>query len=671
MKIKVREILGSTIDQLYSLPDRVTLIFEDGVEIETSRNKTIFNSCLWEMHRKYPNTPILSTHHIETTLKGEALTEATVGSILGIIYKDVIKAYDIFRPKDREPILELTYRVVNNIFNEVSELAEPYIISIDILDFVKVTRHPNVMRQIEGIKNKTIPIAVGYSEIIRIIKTCSSLQDTSLVMAIKSNIVNSQQILQMVGIRGYVTEVDGSILPTPVNSNYVLGMTSLYDFVADSRTSAKALYLSESPLQDAEYFARRLQLIEMYVERINYIDCGSERYLEWKISPPVIDEGGNKVYPGDLTFMIGKNYLDDETNTLKEIVGDDSSLYGKVLKIRSPIYCKEPDPHAVCYVCFGGLCRNVSRFANIGHLSVATMTRQTTQSVLSTKHLAVSSIGTPIVLSEHDRNYLSVSKDRSSYLVNPRIQKLQPKLIINSKDLTGISDILSMDEFDPIRISCIDTIEIICKERDDVNAIIFVGQDNRAAMLTKEFLYYVKEHKWKVDDNNNFLFDLADWDYNLPILTLPNMEYSYSDHSHQIAKIIESNMQNIAERSTPHSPAATLYELFNLVNIKLNVNIVALEIIIYGSMIESSTSHNLARNSPEAVLGVSGNIMKSRSMSTFYAYQRQSRVVLSPASFYPTNRPDSPTDVFIKPYEVTYTYNFKHGDLDQYQTIKR
>jgi hypothetical protein len=134
------------------------------------------------------------------------------------------------------------------------------------------------------------------------------------------------------------------------------------------------------------------------------------------------------------------------------------------------------------------------------------------------------------------------------------------------------------------------------------------------------------------------------------------MEYSYSDHSHQIAKLIESSMKSISDRSTPHSPVSTLQELFSLVNAKLTVNIAALEVLIYATMIPAKDTYGLARNCRGAVLGISDLVIKNRSMAAAYAYEDQSVSLTSPRSFFSEGRVDGPLDAMISPYEVVEQY---------------
>lgn len=661
----IRALIGMSNHALQEMVYRdgiaqVQILFEDDVTVTSTGKELIYSSYFWDMLRAYPQTKITSKHHVQNVLKGRPLTSSTHIDLLAIIGKDVIEQYDLFRPEQKEPILALTYQITNNIHNEITKLAEGHVTSIDILDFIEVIEHPIIKAANSETEANHESIAKTYETVLSTINNDPGLAKNALARAVKSKMVNANQVCQCVSVRGFPTEVDGSILKHPILSNYTAGMNTLYDVVAESRSAAKALYFSDAPLQDAEYFARRLQLLSMPVERIHYEDCGTTRYLQWRVSPPAADEKGNITYPGDLKFMIGKYYLDEETNQLKEIKGDEKHLYNQVLKLRSVLFCQHHDAHGVCSTCFGALSHNVSRFADLGHLCSATMTQQTSQSVLSTKHLDASSVSANIVLNEVSSKFLATNRAKNAYLVRKELKDKNVRMIVNREEAVGLTDILSIDDVEninPIRVSSIECIEISYSHKgEEISMPLFVNQGNRRAILTSEFLHYLKTHRWETDGKNNFVFDLVNWDYSLPVMKLPDMEYSYSDHSHQIAEVIESSMKNITDRSTPHSPVSTLQELFNLVNTKLNVNIVALEVIIYATMIPDKDNYNMARGHDKPVLGIAELVIKNRSLSAAYAFEDQSKTLTSPRSFFKLDRPDSVMDVFITPKEVVERY---------------
>lgn len=655
--IDARTVLAHPIETLMTvLPERFNVTFEDGVTSPTSNRRTLYTSYFWDIHRAYPNTPLLHTHHVEHVLGGKAPTSDTHIKLLSIIFEAVCAAYSLHLPIEKEHLLGMVYEVTNRINNEMPKYAEPSVGSIDILDFIEVEQNETIVHANENTLPTNVSIANTYKIVMDTINNDPTLRNNALAKAIRSKMMNANQIMQCVSVRGFPTEVDGGILKVPILTNYTRGMNRLYDFVAESRSAAKALYFSEAPLQDAEYFARRLQLLAMTVERIAYEDCGSQGYLDWRVTPPQYDDKGKKVYDGDLNFMIGKYYLDDETKALRQITHDDNQLYNKVLKIRSVLFCRHRDPHSVCEVCFGALAKNVSRFANIGHLCAATMTQQTSQSVLSTKHLDASSSSVNILLGEDARRYVETNEAKNSYLIRSEFKTKSPKLVVSREEVAGLTDILSIDNIQnisPLRISSIESVDFVFKENAaTMVAPLQVNQGNRRAVLTTEFLCYLKEKRWEIDSKSNFVFDLSEWNFALPVMLLPDMEYSYSDHSHQIAKLIESSVKNLTDRSNPSSPVSTLQELFLLVNTKLNVNIAALEIIVYASMMPERDNYALARNKENPVLGVADQVIKNRSLAPGYAYEEQAATIVNPRSFFNDGRPDSVFDVFIAPHEV-------------------
>lgn len=655
---EARHLLSLSTEQLYVYEHvrLCTIQFEDGVIINSSGKALVYSSFFWDMLRAYPQAKILSQHHVNHVLKGKPLSSDTHIKLLTILNKHVVMAYGLHTPISKEPLLEMIYDITNNIHNEVTKMAEADVTSVDILDFIEVVEYPIIKEANDNTEWTHESITKTYKTVLGTIDMDENLKHNPLVRAIKSKMVNANQVCQCVSVRGFPTEVNGAILKVPIMSNYTYGMNTLYNLMAESRSAAKALYFSEAPLQDAEYFARRLQLLSMVVERVAYVDCGSTKYLQWRVSPPSYDDRGNVVYDGDLKFMKGKYYLDEVTGRLLEIMGNEEHLWNKVIHMRTALYCTHPDPHAVCEVCFGALAKNVSRFQNLGHLCSATMTQQTSQSVLSTKHLDASSVSANIVLNETSMKYLSINRAKNAYLIRKELKDRQVKMIINREEATGLIDILSIDDvsdINPIRVSSIECIEISHMTRDGVMSMpIFVNQGNRRAMLTTEFLRYLKVHRWETDGKNNFVFDLIDWNFSIPVMSLPDMEYSYSDHSHQIAKVIESSMKNITDRSSPHSPVSTLQELFSLVNTKLNVNIAALEVIIYASMVPSKNNYDMARNHPNPVLGIADLVIKNRSMGPGLAYQDQAMQITDARSFFKLDRPSSPFDVFFAPADV-------------------
>lgn len=676
-RLSSRYLLQYSTEQLWDiLVGDFILVFDNGEELVTNDRHTLYSSYFWAFLRKYPTTPMLPNHHVQHVLKGKALTSKTHIELLGQVYWAVADHQNLRTPKERDDLTRMVYEVVNTLYNDLSYRAEASVVSIDILDFLEVIDHPTIRKALNEVTCGSggsdtdygrATIDHAHATVLSTLNNVENLQNNALAKAMRAKLVNNNQVLQCVSSRGFVTDVDGLRMPVPVTRSYTEGMGSLYNLMGESRSAAKSLYFSESPLQDSEYFARRLQLMCMVIERLYYIDCGSTDYVHWYIKPP-IEVNGRITYPGDVKFLVGKYYLDEETHALKAIKANDNHLFGKTLKLRSVLNCCHPDPHGVCAVCFGQLSDNVSPEANLGHICSATMTQQTSQAVLSTKHLDASASSEPITLSELGRRYFTVGKNGSTLLLKESIKTRKVPLIVSQEEAFGLTDILLVSRIEDINTSRVSKIEIVGFEEyttsKDVVPIVtpvVVGQNGRSAMFTHSFLAYLKEYRWEMDTRGNFIFDLQHWDCTKPIMQLPEMEYSFSIHSHQIADIIESRMKEIGDRMKPESPIATLVELFDLVNAKLNVNLALLEVVMYATMIRHGEADNfdLARNAPDRSLGVSDMTLRNRSLSAAYSYEKQLPLITDPRSYYGENRPDSVFDVFIRPREVVAAYKHR------------
>ena len=667
--IHVRDILKYTSEQLLEgLPRRLNLTFDDGKVIETTGKKVYYSSFFWQIYHQFPETPLLYEQFVESVLGNAPLNSSTHALLAESIVRVVEETYRLDTPEKREVLNRYVYKCCcEDIHNNLSKAAETSVAPIDILDVIGLAKNPTIVETVNNTEASANSINALYRVVDKVVKTDPTMRSNALVKAMQAKIVNFQQVCQSVAARGFPTEIDGKIFRVPIRGNYLTGISRLYEFAADSCGARKALNNSEAPLQDAEYFSRRLQFLAMVVERIANGDCGTTKYVSWTVKPPEYDEAGVKIYAGDLVFMAGKHYIDESTGQYKTIEGDDPNLYGKTIQMRSALFCKHPDPHAVCEVCFGKLSRNISRFANLGHLCAGTMTQQTSQSVLSTKHLVVSGVGAPIILNAMTSKFFTVSEKKTEYILLEAYKKSKLKITVPRYDAIGLTDIanINIKEVGPDRVSSLTTVNFSYEHEGRVySEDVDIQQGSRRGIITPQFLKYLKglyvmNNRWTLDEHNNFVFDMEHWDYKEPIFMLPQMEYSYSEHSHEIARTIESSMRNITDREKPDSPVQTLQQLFTLVNTKLNVNLAALEVIVYACMIPSTHNYSLARNCETPILGVAKKIIAGRSLGVAYAYERHKDLITNPQSFIPDNRPSSVFDVFIDPHAVVQEHKLK------------
>lgn len=666
-KIMARTLLNYTTEQLWDiLTGEFLLVFDDG-EIETNAKETLYSSYTWSFHKQFNKTPLLLKHHVKSTIGNGRLGSKTHLSLLGSVMWSTHDSYkdDLDPIVLRDILSRKVYEITNEMYCNLSHKAEKYVVSLDITDFIEIMEHDDVKDVLANLTPDQTSIDRAYGALISVLNDKVKLPHNPVIRAVQADLVDKNQILQCLGPRGYLTDIDSTLFNTPIMRGYVAGLRSFHDSLIESRSSAKSLYFSKSPLEDAEYFSRKLQLLCQIVTSLHQGDCGSEHYLIWNIRGPEME---NKVviYKGDLMYLVGKYYLDETDNKLVPIKKTDTHLYGKTIKIRSVVAgCNHPDPHGVCSVCFGALSDSVPEFTNIGHMCATSMTEKSSQSVLSVKHSDGSSVVIGIVLPQEYRTHLDVTPDQSSYVLSTDLLKNKSvKIVVQQSEANGLTDIGIVDNVNDLNITRVSNITVVGIKTSNIiidtgeiiteTVSIPVSLNKRLASFTYPLLQYIKENGNEVDDKGNILVDMSKWDYVKPILTLPLKHFNMGDHSEDIAKIIESRVDNLNERDTDASPAATLFELYDLVNSKLNVNIAVLEIIIYSAMVVSARENNYTLPKPWTTkgLGVSGSTIIGRSLSAAMGYERHRDTIVNPASFFNEGRPSHCMDAFLMPLET-------------------
>lgn len=665
-RIQARSLLDIDALEVFNiLPEVHELEFDDGEVIIATREQTCYSRYIWKIHKQYPSTPLLKKHFVTSATGDKPIDSSTHMKLITVAMKSVIETYGLYSPESREKLQEMAFSIPNKIMNEIIPIALSHVSTIDITDFTSLVDY-EPMKEVRSVLRHDDPfiddtIRQVYDKSMTIVKTHSALDDNNLVQAVRCGMISANQFVQCSVARGVPSYKNGVVMGEPILTNFTEGMYRQYDLLAEAQSAAKAMDMQEDPLKETEYFARRLQLLTMTVRRIHFGDCGSRNHTAWRLEPPKKDSRGKVTYRGDLSNFVGKYYLDEENSTednqvYKVIKEGDTHLYGKLLYFRTAYKCRHPDKYAVCSTCFGELAYNVSRFANLGHICSATMTQQSSQSVLSTKHIDASAISAAIVLGSSASKFFTTNSKKNAVFFRPEMKGKVTEISVSQAETVGLVDIsiLPWDKINPNRVSEIQSLEVtyVTNRNEVIRTNVDIKQSDKSGMFTMEFLMYLKEKGWNTDSRNMFVIDLADWDFNKPVLKFPDVEYSYSDHSRQIADLIEYLKLKGDKKKSITSPDILHQELFKLVNSKLNVSSSCLEVIIYSIMTDGPDTYGMGRNASGEYLGLADQIIKNRTLSTAYGYENVANTLKSPESFFNTNRPSSVFDALIAPSEV-------------------
>lgn len=654
MNIIAKDILKiSPLSLDYKLPKKFTLVFDNG-NIESTDKELIYSSYCWELHKTYPNTPLLKEHHLSFYIKPRFGTSSTL-KLLGQIAWDTVSAFapNEINVSKVDLVARQISKICNNIYNIFSVGTLNNVSSLDVVDYIYLMSVSEIAEANKNVKATPKSIEDTYASMVDCLKNNNSINHNVLVKAHKSKLIKEAQLLQCIGPRGYLVDLDGKIFYKPILVGYIKGITKFYDILIESRASAVALAASKDDLQESEYSSRRLQLVSSTLKNIHIGDCGSKVFSKWQVRGNEYDDDGLLIRQSDLPNLKGK-YYKLPNNQLGVITGNEDYLIGSTIEIRSPIHCCHPDPYGVCSVCVNEGSILLPELTNIGHYCVAVMKQIISQSILGTKHIMLSSKASSVTLTPFEKQFISTNKEGTLFFVNKNV-KGKITLSINSEFVYGLSDIFSVENIKDLtlsRLSAIAHFSLIVEHANITNEVQINSTLNKTkASLTYEFLEYIKQHKWKITENKFYLIELDKLDRSIPILSIPPKEYSMSDHSDNINKLIESSVKLIEERDVLTNPVATVVELFDLVNKKLNINLSLLEIIIKSNMIISAKDNNYYIPKPwtDQGLGVAKLTIGNRSLSVALAFEEQVGLINKPLTYLLTDRPDNPMDYVFDP----------------------
>jgi hypothetical protein len=630
--------------------------FEDGV-LPGSEKDVVFSHYVWEFHRKYPKTPLLKNHFLPAVLKDGVIGSKTH---LSLIRNVLFSVYDTYRLEVKDPqvllarLARMGYVVANNMYNDFSEELEAFVGCFDILDFIQITRHEGIVNAISEMKPTQEGIDGVYKVAKAAIKSDPALAKNPLVQATNAGVVRVEQLLQCCVIRGYLTDINSAVFPRPILTNFTRGIHSIADIAMESRSAAKALKFSESPLQKSEYFSRRQQLVCMNVRHLHQGDCGSTKYLNWFVT--------------GLKTIQGKYYLDEMSGVLKVVTLGDTHLLGTSIRMRSVVGgCAHPDPYGICGVCFGQLSDTILPGTNIGHHCCVSEMQKVSQNVLSIKHHDGSSVVEGISLDGKEARYLWATEGGSTYYLNQSNKRFSAlQLLIKPEQAPSLTDLMKVDDvrkLDPVRIGVFDNITLIGVDRKSNEEVVslHLTLNKRQASMTHDLLDHIRRVGWTISNQGQFLVDMKEWDFSKPLMSLPIRHFNMSDHQQEIENFLEK--EDKAGKYAEAGVDVMLADFHHLVNKKLDVNLAILEVVLLANMISDPEKRNFRIPKcwdENLAKGTLRQMYNDRSMSALMAFQGHKQVLTDPNQALLTNRPDHPFDWLLLPGKIS-SYKYKNG----------
>lgn len=177
----------------------------------------------------------------------------------------------------------------------------------------------------------------------------------------------------LVGI-GLAFNTKGEIIDTITNC-LVDGVTQT-DYFSKGSTGIGALFAKSSETSKPGYLGRKLSSVGENIKLSKDNDCGSQRFFELKVQSQ------------DVAYAVTGRV--QKTALGLSLIKDPDDVMDKLVKLRSPLYCKSKD--GICKICYGP--DYVDKFnltpgANIGLLASTGLTGELVNLTLKKSHVGV------------------------------------------------------------------------------------------------------------------------------------------------------------------------------------------------------------------------------------------------------------------------------------------
>lgn len=641
-KYHIRELCRLSDDALWAIPDGpITVQYDDGSYNTTNRRAQITTIVLRHLYNRWPLAPAL----VEHDLKDQDVSKMFHAAMMRPVARKIHELhYQAGTPVDVEQLWYAAYDTFNDLHNAIVQRLGAHVRSLNILDFVNVVTHPESVAAQAQIDDSDESIERAYSKVTRLLVDPKALPGNRLGEAVRTGLVDRNQVLQCVAARGKTTDLDSHIFPIPLKVGFAHGFSLFYDSLVDSRLASKAQSFTGPPLQATEYFNRQLQLLAHTFARIHDTDCGNTAHIKWRVRAK------------DLKHLDGKYY---KTETGYKVVSEgDRWLVDQEIEIRSLLDCRHPDSQGCCRVCYGEIYWSIPRWTNVGHVASTNLGEKISQNVLAIKHVESSSTVGGVELSGFERKYLKVGVNPNQLLIADRLAHTgKIRLEILSREAPHISDVNIVEDLQSLQLGFVSELtevrlHVPMPKGMDVPKIT-VYSDNRPASMSRALLKRVREKGWEVTENNTYLIDLDGWDADEPLFELPMRHASMLDYAESIKSYMCS-----AKRKGPgmtmrdYTDAhAALREFYALVTSRLDVNIVHLEVLTKVLQVRSRAhrDYRMPLEGNKVEFGEFNALMYFRSMSAAMAYQGQKSVLELPMIYTVKNRPPHILDALFVP----------------------
>lgn len=644
------DILKMSEDEVFALPDDVIeLVFVDGTLV-TTKQRTIWSWLLWDVHREYPDTPLLISHHIGNsplTPMSHAEVLSKIKTTCKDLYSDPTVAYS-----NMMALNHVVHHSFNNMYNVLTYRLQEYISTSSALDILEVLAHPRIKEINDSITNAkflTAPIIdKAHDAIEKILLHDVTLMGNSVAIAVRNKLVKSRQLLQCISARGFISEVNDQNFKTPMTTSYSTGMRTLSAYAMDSRTASIAAFSQESTMRSLQYQNRSFQILNSDIKTIHHVDCGTKTWTD--VFVDTMDK---------LNEFVGIYRLD---NNDEWVVMDTKNpkLINVPLRIRTMVDCVYPDRHGLCAKCFGDLATSMIDGDNIGQQISAHVQAKLSQGALSVKHYSSNSVDSVYNLSSSAIKYFSKHPtNHTKIMVNGILAKPGGFVIFDPDEVENLNNLENVESIKTVsigRYTKVSMLKVEYRVGEITNSeVVDIERGTKTASLTTEALLYVLDNKWVVDEDGNYRVPMENWDIHQPFLQVPRKKADMvlaGKRFDMFLKGLPSRAKAANDSIISFNDFGNALMAFQDITIEhIPMRVSHMQVMMYGLMAASVADDDYRLPNPTD--RKSGEFVSYRdklnngNIATSMAYERQGKILSDPTSYTNTKRSHSDFEYFI------------------------
>jgi len=278
------------------------------------------------------------------------------------------------------------------------------------------------------------------AEMMRLVKSDKDGFNSIYMMADSGARGSAAQIRQLSGMRGLMAKPDGSIIETPIVSNFKEGLNVLEYFIS-THGARKGLADTALKTANAGYLTRKLIDVSQNV-RVTMHDCGTHEGVEitditanGDLIESLEERALGRVLAEDVIDSITNEILFSEGTLIDEEKAKKLQESGvKSVVIRTPITCKAPK--GVCAKCYGlnlGEGKLVKPGEAVGIIAAQSIGEPGTQLTLRTFH-----IGGTASTEAQDRQIVAKKEGFIRYYNLKTYKNKENKIIVANRRNAGI-----------------------------------------------------------------------------------------------------------------------------------------------------------------------------------------------------------------------------------------